>query len=298
MRTSSTPRSRQLSLLCGLLILALTACGVDGTEAEGREERGTRMREVADAWQGAKALETWHRGFYPLHPLTTELPEGAFRSGTDKDAHLSGRYVATVPLPTRLPRTEVRWPDGTTGHVSTLTARQTLDLLGEKAEQVPPAEGTLRVTGVRLAASKVATSRGTARVPAWEFTVAGYDRPFRRPAVTASVIPKSPIAPVERETYAQMPVETLKSVSDDGRSVTVLVPHGACDGGGTADVLETGAAVVLAGFVLPRKDGGSLDGPCTANRLLATVTVRLKRPLGERVLLDSLRGVPVQQSLY
>ncbi|WP_247616037.1 hypothetical protein [Streptomyces sp. MK37H] len=54
------------------------------------------------------------------------------------------------------------------------------------------------------------------------------------------------------------------------------------------DVLETGGSVVLSGSVV-----GAEDGPCTSELLSQEVTVKLKRPVGGRVLLDALTGRPV-----
>ncbi|MGW5233312.1 hypothetical protein ACWEQU_13685 [Streptomyces nodosus] len=54
------------------------------------------------------------------------------------------------------------------------------------------------------------------------------------------------------------------------------------------DVLETSESVVLSASVV-----GTKEGPCTADLLLEMVTVKLNRPLGDRVLLDAVTGRPV-----
>ncbi|MEU6012213.1 hypothetical protein [Streptomyces sp. NPDC047453] len=53
-------------------------------------------------------------------------------------------------------------------------------------------------------------------------------------------------------------------------------------------VLETDGSVVLSTSVV-----GTKEGPCTADLLGEMVTVKLDRPLGDRVLLDAFTGRPV-----
>ncbi|MFF0399559.1 hypothetical protein ACFYSJ_27915 [Streptomyces sp. NPDC005248] len=67
-----------------------------------------------------------------------------------------------------------------------------------------------------------------------------------------------------------------------------MANHGACDDGPAVDVLETGGTVVLSASVV-----GTKDGPCTSQLLAKEVTVKLDRPVGDRVLLDAFTGRPV-----
>ncbi|MER7001081.1 hypothetical protein ABT342_36255, partial [Streptomyces sp. NPDC000410] len=71
--------------------------------------------------------------------------------------------------------------------------------------------------------------------------------------------------------------------------VTVVALHGVCDDGPAVDVLETGGSVVLSASVQDRKDSGN----CTKQAKLQQVTVKLERPVGDRVLLDAHTGQPV-----
>jgi hypothetical protein len=68
----------------------------------------------------------------------------------------------------------------------------------------------------------------------------------------------------------------------------VLAKHGACDDGPAVDVLETEGSVVLSASIR-----GTSDGPCTSQSLAKKVTVKLRRPVGERILLDAFTGRPV-----
>jgi hypothetical protein len=148
-------------------------------------------------------------------------------------------------------------------------------------------EPRLTVTGVRLGTMTVATTSGPATVPAWLFALDGYGPPLRHAAVIPSPPPRSPIAPTRSVPGAR--VDRLTRISADGRTLTVLAPHGACDDGPRVTVLETRDAVVLSASVAR----GRGSGLCTKQSRLAPVRVRLKRPLAERVPLDALSGAPV-----
>ncbi|NEA42358.1 hypothetical protein G3I42_24420 [Streptomyces sp. SID11385] len=145
----------------------------------------------------------------------------------------------------------------------------------------------LTVTGVRLGTMTVATTRGPATVPAWLFALDGYATPLKRAAATPSPVPRSPIGPTR--TLPGRHVDRLAGVGADGRTVTVVATHGACDDGPRVAVLETRDSVVLSGSVV----NGRYTGLCTMQAKLTPVRVRLERPLGERVLLDALSGAPV-----
>lgn len=77
-------------------------------------------------------------------------------------------------------------------------------------------------------------------------------------------------------------------MTGDGRSITVLADHGACDSGPAVHVLETRTSVVLSASVL-----GARRGPCTSEMIRARVTVKLTRPIGDRIVLDACTGRPV-----
>jgi hypothetical protein len=146
----------------------------------------------------------------------------------------------------------------------------------------------LTVTRAKLGETTLATSRGPATVPAWLFTIEGYDTPLKRVAVDPSKLPEPPIGPVDQLSDDLWELNQLVEVAEDGRSVTVLAHHGSCDDGPAVEALETDGSVVLSGYVVGRK-----DGPCTADLRAKKVTVELDRPLGDRILLDAFTGRPV-----
>ncbi|MFR9789739.1 hypothetical protein ACL07V_13870 [Streptomyces sp. MB22_4] len=132
----------------------------------------------------------------------------------------------------------------------------------------------------------MATSRGPAVVPAWLFSLEGYPDPLARAAVTASPLPRPPIG--WSRGIPGLPLDRLVRIAADGRSVTVIALGGACDAGPVVTVLETAGSVVLSGTVENQE-----HGDCTKQARLRQVTVRLARPVGDRVVLDAHTGRPI-----
>lgn len=278
--------SRTAQLLAALALLA-AGCGTSASGAVGSDpapDTRPRARQVAAAWDGSPAAEAWRKGYYPMADAV-QLPRDAFHDDADKEAYLTRDFELRADLPDS-PRKDVKvtWEGG---------ASLTLPLMGarEAYETLDRGNGpthSLTVTGVEFGETTLATSRGPATVPAWLFTLKGYDTPLKRVALTPSKLPKPPIGPAGDTADTLRDLHGLVDVAEDGRSVTVLATHGSCDDGPAVDVLETDGSVVLSGYVV-----GAEDGPCTAERRAAEVTVELDRPLDDRVLLDAATGRPV-----
>ncbi|MFD6415049.1 hypothetical protein [Streptomyces sp. NPDC060194] len=266
----------------------LTACGdeVAGGVARVSPEADERARRVAEAWDGSAAARAWRAGYHPMGEVE-QPPAGGWRSAADRRAfdlahfELRGALSAKVP-----PAGEVRWRDGRTLAPAAHSARAAYDALDRTdGDGIPH----LTVTGATLGTMTVVTSRGPATVPAWLFTLDGYDAPLARAAVAPSPLAKPPIGRARGQDAGGIDeLQGLKEVGDGGRSVTVGAHHGACDDGPVVHVRETGGSVVLSASVT-----GPADALCTAEMLAQDVTVRLERPLADRVLLDALTGRPV-----
>lgn len=283
-----TRTARGVGLLV-VLTLAATGCGGgDGDGDSGRPHDGAeRARQVADAWDGSKAANVWRAGYYPTSDAV-QLPADAFRSGADKLAHDSENFVLRGRLPRTAPKNaQVRWEEG--------GGSLTLPLMSARSAYGTVARGGsdvgrphLTVTGARLGEMTVATSRGPAVVPAWLFTLEGYATALRRVALRPSRLPTPPVEPIGNRPTELSPLGGLVKVAGDGRSVTVVATHGACDDGPVVHTLETRGSVVLYASVV-----GGKKGPCTSELLSGPVTVTLDRPLGDRVLLDAHTGRPL-----
>jgi hypothetical protein len=293
MVTTTAPTVR---LLLALALLGAATGAVAGCGTENGDDRtqvrdagpdrrpGGRARQVADAWDDSAAAEAWRKGYYPMDEAV-QLPEGAFHNEADKQAYGSQNFVLRGDLPA--PEQEdgqVRWKDGRSLTLPLMGAREAYETLDRNSAEAPH----LTVTGAKLGEMTLTTSRGPATVPAWLFTLEGYDTPLKRVALSPSKLPEPPIGPAAQSPSDDLwHLDHLVEVAADGRTVTVAAHHGACDDGPAVDVLETDGSVVLAASIV-----GTKEGPCTSQLLSQDVTVKLDRPLGDRILLDAFTGRP------
>lgn len=283
MRTT-TSRSVRLLIALGLFAAGCGSGAAGADESEPAPDSRPRALKVAKAWDGSPAAEIWRKGYYPIAD-SVQLPEDAFHNDTDKEAYLSQNFVLRGDLPeTSEQDARVTWKDGDALTLPLMGAREAYEQLDRNNSPAP----RLTVTGAKLGETTLATSRGPATVPAWLFTIEGYDTPLKRVALAPSKPPKAPIGPVGHVNHDLWELNKVVEVAADGRSVTVLAHHGACDDGPAVDVLETDGSVVLSGYMV-----GTKDGVCTAQLLSKKVTVELDRPLGDRILLDAFTGRPV-----
>lgn len=297
MRTDFKRTARILTVLALCAVGAGAAAGCGSTQAgnDGGKTRGTesaprseaRDRRVADAWDGSVAARQWHEGYHPMGAVVQLPGAGLLRDAADRRAYEIGNFELRGKLPAPPGGNgRVTWRSGgslTTPLMDAERAYKTLD----SADSPGP---RLTVTGARLGEMTVVTSRGPATVPAWLFTLEGYDSPLKRAAVSPSPLPRPPIGPLGRDVPADVlaPLGGLTEVAGNGRSVTVVAHHGACDDGPAVEALETSGSVVLSAAVT-----GVKDGPCTGALRGERVTVKLDRPVGGRIVLDAFTGRPV-----
>ena len=118
----------------------------------------------------------------------------------------------------------------------------------------------------------------------------GINTTFRQVGIATGVAALGALfqSQVDSKLAELLPRGRLVEVAGDGRSVTVLAHHGSCDDGPAVHALETDGSVVLYASVV-----GTREGPCTRDLRAEEVTVRLARPVGDRVLLDAFTGRPV-----
>jgi hypothetical protein len=281
--------SRLVSLLAGVALSAAglgagSGCGSQQEAGGGTEVLAQRARQVAAAWDGSAAAAAWRVGFHPMGEVI-QLPRGGLRSKADKQAYQDHSFVMEDKLPATWPKDgRVAWAGGGSLTRPLMGADESYKTLaGARVGGKPH----LTVTGAKLGEMSVATSRGPAVVPAWLFTLEGYDSPLKRSAAVPSKLPRSPIR--RALDVPGYPLNRLLQMSADGRSVTVVALHGVCDDGPVVDVLETRGSVVLSASVKDRRDGGD----CTKQGRLQQVKMKLDRPVGDRVLLDAHTGRPV-----
>lgn len=243
-----------------------------------------RARQVAKAWDGSVAAETWRAGYHPMSDVT-QPPRGGFRSQADERAYREKNFVLRTKLPTTWPKTgQVAWAHGGELSRPLASAEETYrDMTGGQTG----GESHLAVTSVKLGEMTITTGRGPATVPAWLFSLGGYGSPVRRAAAVPSELPDPPIKGAPEVPIAEL--HHLVELDTEDRSVTVVTTHSVCEEASAVDVHETKGSVVLSASAVNRKNGSH----CTKQAKLRQVTVRLDRPVGERMLLDARTGLPV-----
>ncbi|MFI0982592.1 hypothetical protein ACH4SP_36985 [Streptomyces sp. NPDC021093] len=288
---SRTSRTAGRLAVLALLVAGPGAASGCGSPREGAGAGGDaaasahRARQVAAAWDGSTAAAAWRVGHHPMGDVV-QLPRGGLRGKADRQAYRDRHFVLRGRLPTARPGDgKVAWA----GEEVLTRPLQGADvayraLAGDRTGGGGP---HLTVTGAKLGGMTLATSRGPAVVPAWLFTLDGYDTPLKRAAAVPSKLPRPPIG--EARDVPGLPLQNLVRIAADGRSVTVVALHGVCDEGPVVEVLETRGSVVLSTSVGQRKH----EGLCTDQAKERQVTVRLDRALGDRVLLDAHTGRPV-----
>ncbi|WP_049566276.1 hypothetical protein [Streptomyces sp. SBT349] len=240
---------------------------------------------MADAWEASDAPRRWAEEFHPLD-AHVQLPEDGLR-----DEFQNGAVRALTSLPGESADGAIRWEDGETSTVPLMSAAAAFGEMdsgiAERVEGYPAME----VTGVEPGEMRLHTSRGPAQVPAWLFTLDGYDTPLRYAAVAAPTPPTASIEPAVGDR--DLAGLALGSLSEDGRRVTVTWWDGSCEES-AIDVLETDESIVIARSV----SGGPPPGTaCTAEVRIVEKTLELEHPLGERAPLDASTGEVLQPEL-
>jgi hypothetical protein len=220
--------------------------------------------------------------------------QDAYRRGLDER-----RIRVRTEVPDQ-PRVDgvVRWRNGSSARTPVISAKDAYDRLLAGASRCVncPADGTadgitpkpVTLTEVALTTVVVATTRGEATVPAWEFSFAESGvRMLVAAAESARVEPA-------RGQGAGAPVFDA-SIAPDGRTLTVRfvgarpssrVPCGA-DYFGYPVESANAAAVVITARGYPRPVA------CTDMGYGREVTVRLAAPLGDRSVLELRDGMAV-----
>lgn len=260
-------------------------------------EREHRQAEQAlDRWADAVEAAGGQQSFVPVGELTRQIGVWEAEVGdNNKAALMAGLIAATADLPRAAGDAEVRWDDGTTRSMATISAEQALEEL--RATAPPGCEGctSLEVTGASLSTATFQTSRGPATAPAWEFTLKGSKVIVTRIAVAANdgVMLRPPVWD-PNDPPTGLSVESATGTID-GRQLTVAfigAPDTAdkpCGEDYTAEAVESNTAVVV---IVTRHRNGFVGG-CSAVGASRTTTVELAEPLGERAVLEVKEGLPV-----
>ncbi|MBY8872237.1 hypothetical protein K7640_10335 [Micromonospora sp. PLK6-60] len=312
---------RRVIALLGLPLLVVAAgCAPVGSVAADPmdhewEAFHQRAADIADAWRADPGRAA---GFVPLQGPTVLTGDPKFDPDTEA-AFQAGWYRDQIELPAAVPAPgTVRFPDGptTVPLISAAEAYRQLDqgdpppcdgrpmnppgrpaATGPATEpgpdtpvhtEAPTACVPLTVTGARLGTVPLRTTRGTAEVPAWLFTVAELAVPVARVAVAPAAVtePSDAARPDRPAPENVVGAQGLERV--DGTRLRYTVGVGSCDTGITPLVTEWDDLVVVGAGVVRS------TGVCDMMLKLEPVEVDLRAPLGDRPVLDAVTATPLR----
>ena len=287
-----------------LLVAAVAACG-SLDEFAGRPNETARLNEQADAalarWAAAVAAAGGRQDFVPTEGMTGQVGDWEVDVGdNNKPALMAGMVEAATQLPKDVPpKAEIRWNDGTTKTVPTISASEALrDLQGDPEGPCPECH-PLEVTGARLSTAAVQTSRGPATAPAWEFSLAGTRVKVTRIAIAVGDGPAVQPPPWDANNPPWGPRIDSATGMIGGLELTASftgAPDSAdkpCGEDYAAEAVESDLAVVI----IVTAHSNPSPGACSLVGAVRTATAALARPLGDRTVLDVMEGRPVPVQL-
>jgi hypothetical protein len=258
----------------------------------------TLARQEAVAWARSPLAKAWRTGLVVLSPGDLSPgPSDGFPSGQDKADFGDGDLVFTGPAPSDAPAGVVTWRGGSIMKVPVLSEARTFSELTSSRECPSCVTAPLDVTAAKPATLAVATSRGTARVPAWAFTLKGVSGRV----IQAALPPGSYVTPGSKGSPSAARLAALgtaftgalnAAVSADGRTLILRLFGGICDATWGGLETEADGAVVIGGWEIDPHP----NAPCAAVGIILTTTVRLPAPVGDRVIIDAWTGQPVTPS--
>jgi hypothetical protein len=285
---------RRLPILvaCGLLV---GGCGLrqpSGTSADGEGAFQDRAAAVAAAWDDRGITEAWNTGFIPLQDLVVEPDWSA--NGVLKASFGNGWIRTTPPLSDLGGHGIIQFADGTSLPVPLVGAHTAYGQLPQRTGECPtagqpPTCQWVTLTHATLSTVAIDTSRGSAQVPAWSFTVAGLPQPLLRVAVAPSATTSPPVVELPSLGEADGIVSAVRLESRHGSSIAFDIGTGSCDKGARGLVGEFPDLIVVGGSVSPPGAGT----PCNSQLVLQRVEVRTAQPVGNRPIVDALTGHPV-----
>ena len=271
-------------------------------EQQDLERQRRQAREALVRYGRAVADAGGAPRFVPVGELTRQI--GAWESGKEPNKSALGSgvitHTGTLPAAPR-PRATVVWDDGATRVVAVASAEQALNQLIKdgRATGACPECRPLEVTGARLTEGQVATSRGTATVPLWEYTFEGTKVRATRVAVdAAAIVTVTPPPWDSAKPPSGLGIDHATTAAGTRRLVVSFVGAPGtgdqpCGFDYTGEAVESEHAVVV--IVVARNSAPPLEPGHGCNLMGAprTATVDLAEPLGERAVLEVMQGMPV-----
>lgn len=290
------------------LVATLAACeadysypsasaGVTTTSGQQVERQRQQAGDDLTRWADAVAAAGGQQGFVLVGEATGQVGDWEEPIGSNnKSALMAGKLVAAVALSDQAPPPgQVHWNDGSVRAVPIISAARGLLAVQTSGAQDCPECDALKVTGARLVAIGIDTSRGPATAPAWEFSLDGTAVHVTRVAVAQSAnVSVSPPPWDPNDPPVGLSIQSA-SASASGRQLTVSFVGSRypgsepCGADYTAEGVESTTAVVV--IVIEHRN--MTDVVCEAIGHGRTATVLLASPLGDRAVLEVRDGLPV-----
>jgi hypothetical protein len=295
--------NRRWTVLIAVVAL-LAGCGRGGVgapDSEGLDRMQQQARDALARYEDAVARSGGTPRFVPVGDMTTQIGDWEAANGdNNKLALLNGVVRGEGPLPEAPSATAtVIWDDGT---VATVPLAGAGDALAEIWRAGGGSCGDCRpleATGARLTQARVATTRGQARVPVWEYTLKGTKVRITRIAVDSrAIVTVTPPSWDSMNPPGGLMID-YATTSVGSTSLTVGFTGSPergdrpCGNDYSGQAVESANAVVVIVLTHPHAPGEM----CPAIGAPRTTTVDLLRPLGERAVLEVVQGLPVSVTI-
>ncbi|TQS28071.1 hypothetical protein [Microbispora sp. KK1-11] len=264
-----------------LLTVALLLSDSSGLLRPTFEEKAA---QAASTWRTSGAEKIRRKGFVPLEDLS-KIPQEVSEQ-IDYEEH---GWVVAGPLPAPPARAQIQWDDGSAMQVPVVGPREALMALSPWPEEYTfPDDKQYKLTRATFTTMRLKTSRGMATVPAWRLHFSNLPDPIDRVAVDQEAIDTIEDAVGERLWGDGI---TDLEVFDE-HTLLVKYGYGFCAGEEPFDVTLRASEkpdVVVLGLEMPYRG----YGPCAGVGAFGQDVIRLNEPLGDRVVLDEMSGLPV-----
>lgn len=269
-----------------LAVTTVTAfAAIAGGEATGAATTAAGRPSVRQGEKAAReALAAWDHFPVAAHPRPLVIPAGpgivvAPRDQREDIAIYDARWAVAAPRATdvALARRD-HW----------ISSAAAIRALRNDLQPSPTPTSALTVRP-RLGRASFVTDRGLADLPAWRFS---FGRFRGRASVLAPVVYKAPrLRRRDLDGVGNSADGEHAVMSTDGQRLTIFFTGGPagnqpCDDNYSATAAESDQAVAFTLYEHPAPTPPDPLG-CTAVGYLRSIVVRLNRPLGARVLVDS-----------
>ncbi|MFF5081447.1 hypothetical protein ACFY36_30740 [Actinoplanes sp. NPDC000266] len=272
--------------------MAIGGCAGAGTGADAPVPVDERARQILELYDEAARAGGDRPRLVPAEPLTGYVGGIEQRHEAYQNGIAAGRLEAADGLLPRGASTgSVKWKSGETLTVPLVGAAEALDQVNAEGDESEcPECVAVPVSGARLTTAEIATSRGSAVVPVWEFSLD--DSAFR--VTRVAVAPGGTVRYTPPPGSSGTPTAESATLAGDVLTVTFVGAEGpasvACGADYSARTVESPNAVVV---VISQKKHNRGFESCDAVGYTRTAAVELGAPLAGRAVLDVEYGTPV-----